>query len=180
MVSDEEKRAQAATRARRYRERKRANANAADTLPGLTRDAVASSTIPPADAPKPPAFTMLNSVNAAIDAMKWLQPSDFAAVDLARMTALQYDNLLAGDPSATGRAASLGQLLTRVLHELGGTPTVRLAHELRSMRLQPPTADPKPGDPNADDLDEEASEPSRRKSGATVTSIKRPPKRKRA
>lgn len=161
MLSLEAKRAAAAKRSRDYRERKRNQAAAA-----------AAPTAPPRDASRKgkgaadPA-TMAASVEQALGAMKWLQPSDGALMDMARLYASQIDKILREDPSATGKAASLGQLLTRILHELGGTPTVRMQHELRSLRLKV----------GADD-DDEGSTTEPTKVGSNVTSIKRPPKRR--
>lgn len=125
---------------------------------------------------------MINSVNLAVDAMKWLQPSDYALVDLARQTAMAMDRVLADDPNSP-KAATWGNLLKQTLHELGGTPTVRLQHELRSMRLVPPlTEDPNSGDEDDDTIPVDPagrkSKAAKRRSDATVTSIKRPPKRR--
>lgn len=176
MLSPEEKRAKARDKARRYRERKRlaklGQTVLPPTEPGAEGDAAAS----------PLEFTMINSVNLAVDAMKWLQPSDFALVDLARQTAMAMDRVLAEDPNSP-KAATWGNLLKQTLHELGGTPTVRLQHELRSMRLVPPLPeDPNSGDEDADTLPVNTggrqSKAAKRRSDATVTSIKRPPKRR--
>jgi hypothetical protein len=122
------------------------------------------------------AFALVRSVEDAIAHMKWIQPTDGALVDMAKLYAVQIDMVLQLDPTATGKAASLGQLLTRILHELGGTPTVRLQRELRSLRAQ--LATPTGGE-DANQNDERATgTEDARPSNGNVTPI-RPPKRKR-
>lgn len=178
-----------AERAKRYRDKKKREAAAAalvaESVDQVVRDAERDDA--PADAPPPgpgTAGVMLTSVVKAIDAMKWIQPSDGALVAMAKLYALQIDELLADGPNATGKAASLGNLLKQILHELGGTPTVRLQHELRSMRLgagaQPDGGDSDGSNSNSNSNDQRPPASGKQKAGATVTSIKRPPKRRNA
>lgn len=84
------------------------------------------------DHPQPK--TMEKDVEAALKAMqKWLAPSDAAAIGQARMIARMIDKLThEGD---VVKALNAHGRLTRVLTELGGTPTVRMAHELRSLKM---------------------------------------------
>jgi hypothetical protein len=165
----------AADRARNYRERKAAEARAAQQA----AIAVGSDARDERDAnvTEPTHFTIVNSVQKAVAAMKWIQPSDGALVDMALLYAVQIDQTLARDPEATGKAASLGQLLIRILHELGGTPTVRLQHELRSLRAQ--LGAPTPGDEDGSKDQQRATGTDEARSKDNVTSISRPPKRRR-
>ncbi|WP_444543326.1 terminase small subunit [Mycetocola manganoxydans] len=78
---------------------------------------------------------MQDAVERSLAAMKWLTTSDGAAVELARLTAAQVDLLsVPGNTSLLEKKSRASASLLRVLHELGGTPAVRLQHELRSMR----------------------------------------------
>lgn len=160
----------AAERSRKYRERKAAEAAAAAELERIERDEQAASQ---------PSRVMLRATEAAINAMKWIQPSDGALVAQAKLVALQIDMVIEIDPMATGKAASLGQLLTRVLHELGGTPTVRLQHELRSLRAQMGAQQPDGDHGNENQERANGTTGPSKQAGATVTNIRRPAKRKR-
>lgn len=107
---------------------------------------------------------MREAVESALKAMKWIQPSDAASVAQVRRLAKAIDELEhEGDRI---RLLSAHQALTRVLHELGGTPTVRMQHELRSLRAQ------KNEVPNGSN-DEAAA-------AGNVSRFERPAKRKRA
>ena len=166
----------AAERARNYRERKKSEALEAEAAAAAARDARDADTPsqnPPASPPR--RISMRESIDEAIAAMKWLKPSDKAAEDAARLYAGLIDETLERDPTATGKAASLGQLLARWLHELCGTPTVRLQHELRSLRIAAGLTEPggENGDKPVEGTPQRAGE-------ATVTPISRPPKRARA
>lgn len=67
--------------------------------------------------------TMLQAVEAAVEDMPWLKPSDGALVALAKKYATQIDS---GEDD--GRAIGyLGQQLTHTLKALGGTPIDRKA-----------------------------------------------------
>jgi hypothetical protein len=160
-----------AERARKYRERKRAELAAAAANAEPPRDDERDDEKP---TPPPPRIQMRASVAAALEAMKWLKDSDKAATDLALMIADQIDWQADADPTATGRIASLSHALMRALHEIGGTPTVRLQHELRSLRVAA-GLDPESGTNDS----KQAGDAKPRPGEATVTSIKRPPKRKR-
>jgi len=111
----------AATRARRYRQRKREQA------------AQAAAAQAPA-APPAVVGSVEQDVEQAIAAMKQLEPADHAIVALAKRTARQID-LLQQDPITNASRIFSGlNTLTRILHELGGTPTVRQAYEFRSRK----------------------------------------------
>jgi hypothetical protein len=106
------------------------------------------------------------SVTEALAAMKWIEPSDRAVVDLALTYARQIDTFLRSDDAqVNSKGIYLGPHLLRALTELGGTPIVRLRHELRSLK-----PDGKPSDAAGDD--DAGAQPR-----ATVTPIKRPAKR---
>lgn len=80
---------------------------------------------------------MLTAVDTSVAAMRWLEDSDEALVVLTRQQAAQIDALLAvGTPAARGQATRAQSQLLRSLQALGGTPVVRLQHELRSRRLE--------------------------------------------
>jgi hypothetical protein len=104
---------------------------------------------------------MLTAVNTSVDAMRWIEDSDYALVVLTRQQAAQIDALHAVGTSAARAQAvrAQGQLL-RSLQALGGTPVVRMQHELRSRRLEAVTAKVAGWQ------------------GAPVSSIKRPPRRR--
>jgi hypothetical protein len=133
MLSDPAKKAADAERQRKYRARKKA---AKEAEAAEQRDASASRK------PLPKPVIMRDEVEAALAAMKWLEASDGALVALARQCASQLDSMGSGsDIRLVTRIFQVQQTLVRVLHELGGTPTVRMQHELRSLRLRP-TANP--------------------------------------
>lgn len=139
--------------------RKRASRAAAAEKRDAERKAAADAS--KASAPS----EMRNAVEKALAAMKWLVDSDAASVAQARALAKDVDELGAdGDRS---RALSAQRALTRVLNDLGGTPTVRMHHELRSLRLAAKTEVP--------DGEGEAG-----KQAGNVSAFKRPEKRKRA
>jgi hypothetical protein len=151
-MSTEQRKAAARERARKYRERKAAERDAAAQAERDARDAAAPR-------------IMRESVRAALEAMKWLQPSDVAAVLQAKMLAEQIDELtFAGE---TTKALSAHRALTTVLDRLGGTPTVRMQHELRSLRQ----AAKMEGAPDGSEGNDAAS---------NVTQFKRPQKRRRS
>ncbi|MEX1078892.1 MAG: hypothetical protein WED09_07275 [Homoserinimonas sp.] len=151
----EQRRAAAATRMREKRARERADREAAKKA--------AAANAGNAD----PASTMRDAVTSALAAMKWLVPSDDASVAQAKMLAEDVDLLRhAGE---TNKALSAQRALTAVLNDLGGTPTVRLQHELRSLRLAAKT-----GEGDDDDNDKGEGE----QQGATVSQFERPAKRK--
>lgn len=150
MMTDEQRRIRQREYSRKYRLRK---ADERET-------SLKQSTPPPAA----PTISMRQEVEKSIEAMKWIEPSDGAAVALARLYGAQIDELLAnGDSALRMKAMRLSQQLLRVLHELGGTPRVRLQHELRSRRLGliPPSSPPAIED----------------KSISNVSAFKRPAKR---
>lgn len=108
-------------------------------------------------------------VDAAVEAMaKWLTPSDAASVHQARRLAQVIDEaIFTGDVS---RELAAHGRLSRVLDQIGGTPTVRMAHELRSMR-----ANGGGGGAGGD----EAASGEAGETPANVTTLQRPPKRNR-
>ena len=110
-----------------------------------------------------------DSVESAIEAMaKWLTPSDAASVQQARRLAQVIDEaIFSGDVS---REMAAHGRLSRVLDQIGGTPTVRMAHELRSLR-----ANGGGGGAGGD----EASSGEAGETPPNVTSLQRPPKRSR-
>ncbi len=175
MTTPPKERTPAAERSARYRANKKLrDAASAAQAAGAKRDEER-------DAPPPPPSLLLTQVDAtelALSAMsKWLQDSDKAAVNQARFYSKLIDGIdVENDERATAKLTSLGQLLTRILHELGGTPTVRMQHELRSMRLNPNAN----GGDDGDSVDGAESEPAKPGAGAVVTSIKRPAKRGRS
>ncbi|WP_146243666.1 hypothetical protein [Curtobacterium sp. MCBD17_008] len=77
--------------------------------------------------------TMRDAVETAIKAARWLTPSDEASKAQARMLAEDVDLSAAAGDRAAARAAH--RALSRVLNDLGATPSVRLQRELRSRRL---------------------------------------------
>lgn len=172
MPTTEEQKAAAAKRSREYRDRKRREKEVAEEVAAAERDARDA-----AAESKP--FKLVDSVEAAIAAMKWIRDSDGALVDMAKFYAVQIDKVISDDPTATGKAASLGQLLTRILHELGGTPTVRLQHELRSLRLAA-GLESEDGDHEQHEADRRQDDAAQVAGGAIVSSIQRPPKRTRS
>lgn len=118
-IDNEKRKAAARERARKYRERQRAEREEKARAERDARDAAAPR-------------IMRESVRTSLEAMKWLQPSDLAAVLQAKMLAEQIDELtFSGE---TTKVLSAHRALTTVLDRLGGTPTVRMQHELRSLR----------------------------------------------
>lgn len=116
---DEARRARQAAYSRAWRARKRAER--------------AAAAVDAAHAQIVPQMSMADAIATSVAAMKWLAPSDGAAVLLARLLASQIDALTAaGDIAGSIRHSSA---LLRILRELGGTPMVRLQHELRSRRV---------------------------------------------
>lgn len=130
----------AAERQRNYRERVKARAVAAGDVTGNGGNA--SYVTPRAPAPT----VMRDSVSAALEAMQWLRDSDGAAVQQAKLLAEDVDELR--HDGETTKALSAQRALTKVLNDLGGTPTVRMQQELRSLRAQ--GGDPKEPDDNDD------------------------------
>lgn len=121
----------AAERAREYRARKASERAAEEAAARDARDA---------EAPR----VMRDAVEASLAAMKWIAPSDAASVAQARSLAEDVDLLRhAGD---TNRALSAQRALSRVLNDLGGTPTVRMQHELRSLKAAKRTEGADDGD----------------------------------
>jgi hypothetical protein len=79
---------------------------------------------------------MAAALESSLSAMKWLAASDGAAVALARLEAKQLDALLAlNTAAAASLALRLQAQLLRLLDSLGGTPRVRMQHELRSRAI---------------------------------------------
>jgi hypothetical protein len=119
--SEAEKRADQARRQREYRARVRAKRNA-ELEQSMS------------DAPEMPT-KMRDAVESSLAAMsKWITASDGASVQQARALAHTIDRLeWKGDDV---RALSAHRALSRVLHDLGGTPTVRMQHELRSLKAE--------------------------------------------
>lgn len=171
MPTTEKKPLTNAERAREYRARKRLEREAAAAVAAAERDARDA-----AAANKP--FRYVESVEAALAAMKWIRDSDGAAVDLVKLAAVKLDRLVADEPDATSKFASLSQLIFRGLRELGGTPTMRLQHELRSMRA----AAGLPAEDGEHDHEDDARRDAQAEAagGAIISSIQRPPKRTRA
>ena len=167
MPTDDQRKAAAAKRAREYRERKR--------LERLDQGRRAQPNRPPAteardgDSVTP---TISAEVEIALAAMKWLQPSDGGAVALARHSARRIDSMVAKeDDRLASRISQETQTLIRVLHEIGGTPTVRMQHELRSMRIAARVPE---GEDDRNDADEEQKQ----EVGATVSKFERPVRRR--
>ncbi|MGK9222058.1 MULTISPECIES: terminase small subunit [unclassified Microbacterium] len=152
-MTPEERKARDAERKRRKRAEERAE-----------RDARAATSRTRADTGPAPT-TMRDAVDGALAAMKWLAPSDVAAVTQAKDLARIVDESTHSGDEA--RALSAHRALSRVLNDLGGTPTVRMQHELRSLKLAKRTEDADGGN--------ESSEGGRRPEN--VTELKRPPKR---
>lgn len=153
-MSDEERKAKNAAKQRAYRARKAAEREAAR--------AAAKG-----DGGNGPAPTkMREAVAEAIASMKWLVPSDIAskeqALDLARII---DEATHEGDDA---RALSAHRALSRVLNDLGGTPAVRLARELRSLKNAPRKTE-------GDDDDDAPATPE----GGNVSKFERPAKRAR-
>lgn len=154
-MSEEERREKNAAKQRAYRARKAAEREAA-------REKAKG------DGGNGPAPTkMREAVTEAIASMKWLVASDIAskmqALDLARII---DEATHEGDDA---RALSAHRALSRVLNDLGGTPAVRLARELRSLKHAPKT-----------EGDDERNEGEGGATPANVTKLERPKPRSRA
>ena len=157
-----------AERARNYRQRKREEreaAAAAERDADTERDADAGTK----------RVSMRAELDASLKAMKWLKPSDKAATAVATMLADQIDHQLEQDATQTNRVTALSHALMRALHEIGGTPTVRLQHELRSLRVAAGLEPEGEKNGESNERSTQASKPGE----ATVSDIRRPPKRKR-
>lgn len=154
-LSADEKRARNAAKQRAYRARRRAEREAAaSTKPatGGNGDEIPS--------------TMRDALADAIQHMKWIAPSDGASVAQAKQLADDIDRFHHEGDYA--KALSAHRALSRVLNDLGGTPNVRLARELRS--LKGTVEKPEEGDGGTQSAG--AEQP------ANVTQLKRPPKRR--
>ena len=81
----------------------------------------------------PEARPMREAVDSAIAAARWMTLSDEASKEQARQLADDVDASNAAGDRAAARAAH--RALSRVLNDLGATPSVRLQRELRSRRL---------------------------------------------
>lgn len=113
---------------------------------------------------------MLDEVKTSLAAMKWLQPSDGASVAQAKALAAEIDQMT--DAGETSKALSAHRALSRVLNDLGGTPTVRLQHELRSLKLGRRTGEGEGSEGvSGDEAEQEGS--------AIVSKFERPKKRAR-
>ncbi|WP_123546613.1 hypothetical protein [Frigoribacterium sp. PhB107] len=128
------------------------------------RPAVPSRTVDAADASVP--RVMRDAVEASLAAMKWLTPSDAGAVAQARMLAEQVDLLTAA--GATTKLLSAHGRLAATLGSLAGTPTMRMQHELRSLRAAGKT------DEEGDADDDDSEQPD------NVTALPRPRARRPA
>lgn len=146
MLSDEEKRARNAEKQRRFRARRAQEREAEKAARGSV----------------PAPSVMRSAVGDALAAMKWLVSSDAASVAQARELARQVDEL--SHVNDYTRALSAHRALSRVLNDLGGTPTVRMQHELRSLKLAKKIEGAEHADGNPTE-------------GATVSQFRRPPKR---
>ena len=73
-------------------------------------------------------MSLAAAIDESVAAMQWLQPSDRAAVALARAYAVQIDIAIeAGDADAATRAMYLAPHVLNALRALGGTPAERKA-----------------------------------------------------
>lgn len=105
---------------------------------------------------------MHDAVETALSAMRWLVDSDAAAKAQARMLANTVDRLQSAGEET--KALSAHRALTKVLNDLGGTPTVRLQREVRSLKLKTEVPDGGSDSP----------------AQGNVSKFERPPKRKKA
>lgn len=137
MENTPEQRAAAAARSARYRARKREQAAAeADAAATASNAASVTRDAGKADDVAHPKVSMVEEVDKALGAMRWIMPSDGGAIALAKLSAGRIDSMVArNDDSLSSRISTEEQTLIRLLHEIGGTPTVRMQHELRSMRM---------------------------------------------
>ncbi|MCJ1687775.1 hypothetical protein [Rathayibacter sp. VKM Ac-2927] len=113
------------------------------------------------------ARVMRDSVDSAIAAAKWLKESDAASIAQARLLAEDVDVSLAEGDRPAARAAH--RALSRVLSDLGATPSVRLLRELRSLRFVPDSAGGSDG----------GSQPDAAEGPSNVSKFQRPEKRAR-
>lgn len=154
MVTEAERKAKNAEKQRAYRARKAAERAAAKGDAGNGGDV-------------PAPRTMRDEVDAALAAMKWLVESDRASKAQAKMLAEDVDVLRhAGE---TTKALSAQRALSRVLADLGGTPTVRMQHELRSLKAKT----------KSEGSDGSEGEGEGSAAGDNVSKFERPPKRAR-
>lgn len=73
-------------------------------------------------------MSLVESVTDAVSGMKWLKPTDQAAVDLALTYAARIDESLATETGVeVTKALYLGPHLLNTLRALGGTPAERKA-----------------------------------------------------
>ena len=71
-------------------------------------------------------MSLQDELNASLDAMTWLKPSDGAAVALARTYAARIDEALEfGEGQEVTKALYLGPHLLNTLRALGGAPAER-------------------------------------------------------
>ncbi|PPG36324.1 hypothetical protein [Rathayibacter sp. AY2B5] len=154
MQTEAERKAKNADRARRYRARKAAER---DEQMAVERDAH----------PVTVGVTMRTAVDSAIAAAKWLKESDAASIAQARLLAEDVDVSLAEGDRPAARAAH--RALSRVLSDLGATPSVRLLRELRSLRFVPDSTGGSDG----------GSQPDAAESPSNVSKFQRPEKRAR-
>lgn len=149
-MSDEERRAKDRERKRESRAKAAAEREAERAARRQLMDASAPS-------------VMRDALEEALASMKWLMPSDHASVAQARLLAKQVDLLTVQDE--TVKAIAAHRALSAVLDRLGGTPTMRMQHELRSLRLAAKTE----GGAGGDDGE---------KPPANVSKFERPAKRR--
>ena len=150
VMSEEERRAKNAAKQRAYRARKAAEREATKAAAGNG----------PSRGPAP--TTMRDAVSEAIASMKWLVPSDVASKTQALELARQIDEL--EHEGERMKALSAHRALSRVLSDLGGTPSMRMQRELRSLKNAPK--------PEGDDDSDATPTPD------NVTKLKRPAKRR--
>nr|WP_274635543.1 hypothetical protein [Microbacterium bovistercoris] len=109
---------------------------------------------------------MRDALADAISHMKWIAPSDGASVAQAKQLADDIDKFHHEGDYA--KALSAHRALSRVLNDLAGTPNVRLARELRSLK----------GTVEKPEGDDGGTQSSGAKQPANVTKLRRPPKRR--
>lgn len=81
-----------------------------------------------------PAQPIRDALEESLRVMKWIGPSDVTAVAMARSLADVAD-LHLREKDMRAHTAALRDL-RGILNDLGGTPLVRLQHELRALRLE--------------------------------------------
>jgi hypothetical protein len=161
-LTPDERRERDRTYKRSYRAAQRAKSAAAAAATSDKSDKAKSS-----NASDPPLLE--KTMREAVALMKQLTDSDNALVETLYATARNVDRLVAtNDLMWTARINSGHQTITRILHELGGTPTARQQYEFRSKKLTPASTNPK-AVPDADT----------NQGGATVTPITRRPEKRR-